>query len=78
MSDNLLVKTQGLMNLLSAKIPKEYALPIVNLFSDSTAVVQEMEKNEEIEIENMKNMTQVPNQQNNKINNTMQKNMQEQ
>lgn len=49
MSDNLLVKTQGLMNLLAAKIPKEYALPIINLFSDSNAVVQKMEKNEEKE-----------------------------
>lgn len=48
MSDNLLIKTQGLMNLLTAKIPKQYALPIVNLFSDSNAVVQEMDKEEEI------------------------------
>ena len=51
MSDNLLVKTQGLINLLTAKIPKEYALPIINLFSDSNAVVQEMEKNEQLEKE---------------------------
>lgn len=46
MSDNLLVKTQGLMNLLTARIPKEYALPIVNLFSDSNAVVEKMEQQE--------------------------------
>ena len=43
MSDNLLVKTQGLLNLLSADIPREYALPIVNLFSDSNAVVKMMQ-----------------------------------
>lgn len=44
MSDNLLVKTQGLLNLLSADIPREYALPIVNLFSDSNAVVNKMQE----------------------------------
>lgn len=44
MSENLLVKTQGLMNLLSCDIPREYALPIVNLFSDSTAVVKSMQE----------------------------------
>lgn len=44
MSDNLLVKTQGLLNLLSADIPREYALPIVNLFSDSNAVVKMMQQ----------------------------------
>lgn len=44
MSDNLLVKTQGLLNLLAADIPREYALPIVNLFSDSNAVVKKMQE----------------------------------
>lgn len=44
MSDNLLVKTQGLLNLLAADIPREYALPIVNLFSDSNAVVKMMQE----------------------------------
>lgn len=62
MSDNLLVKTQGLMNLLTAKIPKQYALPIVNLFSDSNAVVQEMEANEEKEISKNQNIKQQNNQ----------------
>lgn len=48
MSDNLLVKTQGLSNLLkSCNIPKEYAIPIVNLFSDSNAVVKAMNEQEE-------------------------------
>lgn len=45
-SDNLLVKTQGLMNLLESKIPKEYALSIVNLFSDVEAVVKQMKVEE--------------------------------
>lgn len=45
-SDNLLVKTQGLMNLLEAKIPKKYALEIPNLFSDVEAVVKDMETEE--------------------------------
>ena len=73
MSDNLLVKTQGLMNLLNAKIPKQYALPIVNLFSDSNAVVQEMEANAEPQtIQD----TQINNKQNNKITNANQLDMQ--
>lgn len=45
-SDNLLVKTQGLMNLLECKIPKKYALEIPNLFSDVEAVVKDMEEEE--------------------------------
>lgn len=45
-SDNLLVKTQGLMNLLECKIPKKYALEIPNLFSDVEAVVKDMEVEE--------------------------------
>lgn len=43
MSDNLLVKTQGLLNLYSCDIPREYANAIVNLFSDPHAVTQEQE-----------------------------------
>lgn len=72
MSDNLLVKTQGLMNLLSAGVPKEYAVPIVNLFSDSTAVVQEMEKTAKL-AEIKKDTNQEINEQTNKINNINQK-----
>ena len=45
-SENLLVKAQGLMNLLNSKIPKEFAVPVVDLFGDSTAVVTAMEKQE--------------------------------
>lgn len=44
MSDNLLVKTQGLMNLYSCDIPREFANSIVNLFSDSNAVTEAQNK----------------------------------
>ena len=77
MSDNLLVKTQGLMNLLSAGVPKEYAVPIVNLFSDSTAVVQEMEKTEKV-AKIITNTNQEINKQTNQIKNIDQKEVQEQ
>lgn len=43
MSDNLLVKTQALTNLQSAKIPRKYANAIIGLFSDPNAVTQEQE-----------------------------------
>lgn len=43
MTDNLLVKTQGLMNLYSCDIPRKYANSIVNLFGDPNAVTQEQE-----------------------------------
>lgn len=43
MSDNLLVKTQALMNLQSAKIPRKFANAIIGLFSDPNAVTQEQE-----------------------------------
>ena len=71
MSDNLLVKTQGLMNLLGAGIPKEYAVPIISLFSDSNAVVVAMDKQEAKQKEEQANnpTTQTANEQNNKINN---------
>jgi len=42
MSENLLVKTQALINLFQADVPREYAVPTVNLFSDPNAVVKEM------------------------------------
>ena len=69
MSDNLLVKTQGLMNLLSARIPKEYALPIVNLFSDSNAVVEKMQIEEKEAAAEMQNTAIQANEQDNKIKN---------
>lgn len=79
MSDNLLVKTQGLMNLLTAKVPKEYAIPIINLFSDSNAVVKAMDKQEE---ENKEEESKNPNtntlEQDNNITNANQLDLQEQ
>ena len=43
MSDNLLTKTQGLMNLYSCDIPRKYANSLVNLFGDPNAVTKEQE-----------------------------------
>ena len=42
--DNLLVKTQGLMNLYECDIPREIANSVVNLFSDPHEVTVEQEK----------------------------------
>lgn len=42
--DNLLVKTQGLLNLYACDIPREFANSIVNLFSDPHAITMEQEK----------------------------------
>lgn len=67
MSENLLVKTQGLMNLLSCDIPREYALPIVNLFSDSNAVVKSMNEKFGEQTPSQNNNTQITNKQNNDI-----------
>lgn len=44
MSENLLVKTQGLMNLYACDIPRNVANSIVNLFSDPNQVTQDQEK----------------------------------
>ena len=44
MSENLLVKTQGLMNLYACDIPRGIANSIVNLFGDPNAVTQAQEK----------------------------------
>ena len=43
-TDNLLVKTQGLLNLYSCDIPREVANTVVNLFNDPNAVTREQEK----------------------------------
>ena len=83
-SDNLLVKTQGLMNLLECNIPKKYALAIPNLFSDVEAVVKDMEIEEEEkqeQFENNQNPTQPvdkANEQNNNIKNVEETQNQEQ
>ena len=44
MSDNLLVKTQGLLNLYECDIPRKFANSIVNLFGDPSAVTKEQER----------------------------------
>ena len=43
-SDNLLIKTQGLLNLYSCDIPREIANTVVNLFNDPNAVTRLQEK----------------------------------
>lgn len=43
-SDNLLVKTQGLMNLYACDIPREYANSLVNLFPDAHQVTEEQNR----------------------------------
>lgn len=47
LSENLLTKTQALMNLQSANIPPEVRNQVVNLFSDPVAVTKLQEKFEE-------------------------------
>lgn len=44
MTDNLLVKTQGLLNLYACDIPRKYANSLVNLFGDPNAVTKEQEE----------------------------------
>lgn len=70
MSDNLLVKTQGLMNLLTAGVPIDYAIPVINLFGDSNAVAQSMKKELEKKKIEEKNNNQEIDTQNNKIRQT--------
>lgn len=43
-SDNILTKTQALMNLYSCDIPRKFANSIIGLFGDANVVTQEMEK----------------------------------
>lgn len=43
MSENLLVKTQALLNLYSADIPRKFANAIIGLFGDPNAVTKEQE-----------------------------------
>lgn len=44
MSDNLMTKTQALLNLYSADIPRSYANAIVGLFGDPNAVTKSQEE----------------------------------
>ena len=79
-SENLLTKSEALNILISMGVPKEYAVPIVNLFGDPTAVVTAWNKIEE-ETEEEQKQNANPNQEvqelNNNVNNLMQKNTQE-
>ena len=43
-TDNLLIKTQGLLNLYSCDIPREVANTVVNLFNDPNSVSRQQEK----------------------------------
>ena len=44
LSDNILVKTQALMNLMTANIPPEISNAVINLFSDPVAVTKLQEE----------------------------------
>lgn len=82
MSDNLLVKTQGLMNLYSCDIPRKFANSIVGLFGDSNAITKEQERlfgqqqsnqspNNNGSNDKFVNENDKANNQNNKINNVL-------
>ena len=84
LSDNLLVKTQALINLGTAQIPPEIRNAVVGLFSDPVSVtklqkafIEEQRKIQE-EIKNMGNNDNKINEQNNKVQDTLEKNEQEQ
>lgn len=74
LSDNLLVKTQALLNLATANIPPEIRNSVIGLFSDPVAVTRMQEKllNEKQELENQINgqNNNAVNQQNNKMEDT--------
>lgn len=80
-SENLLTKSEALNILISMGVPKEYAVPLVNLFGDPTAVVnawnklqEETKKEQEAKNQNLVNDTR---EINNNLNNTVQKETQE-
>lgn len=87
LSDNILVKTQALMNLMTANIPPEIANAVINLFSDPVAVTKLQEeyinKKQELankinQIKNSNNNENNVNEQNNKITKTNENENQEQ
>ena len=43
-SDNMLVKSETLMNLMNAKVPRKFANSIVGLFGDANAVTEEQNR----------------------------------
>jgi len=85
LSDNLLVKTQALMNLQSVNMPPEVANATVGLFSDPVAVTklqeaymeQRQKLVEEIQKQSNNNENGI-NEQNNKVQDTQENNNQEQ
>lgn len=71
LSDNLLVKTQALINLATAKIPPEIANAVIGLFSDPVQVtklqeayIQEQQELQ-LELQNRQNQNTINNRQNN-------------
>ena len=44
MTDNILTKTQALLNLYSCDIPRNFANAIIGLFGDSNAVTKEQQR----------------------------------
>lgn len=78
MSENILTKSQTLLNLYNADIPRKFANEIIGLFGDSSAVTSEQERlfgeqvsqlgaNKETEIVETTNPEDVANAQNNEI-----------
>ena len=81
LSENLLVKTQALINLATAQIPPEIRNAVIGLFSDPVAVTRMQEEyikeqqNLQMELQNQQNNI---NEQNNNIEDTMENQEQEQ
>ena len=69
LSDNLLTKTQALMNLKDANIPPQIANAVIGLFSDPVAVtkLQEAYVQQKVLLENEINNRNKVAEQNNKI-----------
>ena len=73
LSENLLIKTQALQNLMAANIPPEIRNQVINLFSDPANVTklqkayEEEIKNTQNKINELKNNNNNINEQNNKI-----------
>ena len=82
MSDNLLIKTQALMNLYASDIPRKYANSIVNLFGDPAAVTkdQEIEFGKQVSQQNSKKEESTTNNNDkaNEQNNNLQDNLENQ
>jgi len=78
LSDNLLVKTQALINLATAKIPPEIANAVIGLFSDPVAVTKLQEayikeqQELQLEMQNRQNQNTAINRQNNNLEDTAQ------